>query len=29
MPAYDQGAISDGELNDLITYVTTFRGRGG
>jgi mono/diheme cytochrome c family protein len=29
MPAYDQGAISDGELNDLITYMNTFRGRGG
>lgn len=29
MPAYDQGAISDVELNDLVTYVNTFRGRGG
>jgi len=29
MPVYDQVAISDTELNDLIAYVNTFRGRGG
>ena len=29
MPVYDQGAISDTELNDLIAYVNSFDGRRG
>lgn len=29
MPAYDQAQLSDAQFNDLMQYVSTFRGRGG
>jgi mono/diheme cytochrome c family protein len=29
MPAYDQMLLSDAQFNDLLQYISTFRGRGG